>query len=133
MAKGIDIEQINEKEFRIKDNKIFLLEDHIIYIEAYGEQTDEIAITHLNHNRILVKQFSGKINYLINLNDAGKSFPKARRIWLELSEAETTNKTALFGMHPVAKLLASFVIGVTKRKNMRFYHSRVEAVNWLKT
>jgi len=133
MAGKAELQQISEKEFRVGNNKVFLLEDDIIYIEAYGEQTDEIAFAHLNHNEILVKQLSGKINYLVNLNDAGKSSPKARRIWQELSEAETTNKTALFGMHPVAKLLASFVIGVTKRKNMRFLNSREEAVNWLKT
>jgi len=65
------------------------------------------------------------------LNNCGKNEPGARLIWSQISDEENTNKVALFGMHPVARVLASFVMGITNRNNQRFFKTKEEAVNWL--
>ncbi|MBN2347738.1 MAG: STAS/SEC14 domain-containing protein [Bacteroidales bacterium] len=133
MAIKIKIKQNGGKEFLIEENKIWIIENNIIYIEANGEQTVEIAALHLELDKLLQKQIQGKLNYLINLNRAGKSSPAARKVWQKISESETTLKVALFGVHPVARILATFVMGVTNKKDIRFFNTKNEAILWLKS
>ncbi len=47
-------------------------------------------------------------------------------------EDKIFGKVALFGLHPVARVVASFFMGATKKKDMRFYKTRGEALAWLK-
>ena len=131
MSEEVKIVQISEDEYRIKDNKIRIIEGNIIFIEPQGEQTDSIAKAHLEHNNMLSRQISGNLNYLINLNRAGKSSPVARKVWQKISELPVTNKVALFGIHPVARILATFVIGVTSKKEIRFFNNETEALAWI--
>jgi len=49
-----------------------------------------------------------------------------------VSEYEKTGKVAVFGLHPVARVIASFVMGVSKNKDMRFFKAKEEALAWLK-
>lgn len=65
------------------------------------------------------------------LNKAGKSSPEARLIWQQISGLEKTNKVAKYGLNPVARVLASFVIGVYHKSNMRFFSTKEEAMTWL--
>ena len=72
------------------------------------------------------------MNVFIDLNKAGKGSPEARKIWKKLTENEKTGRVAFFGLHPVARVLASFTMGVSKNKDMRFFKTREEALEWLK-
>ena len=69
---------------------------------------------------------------LIDITKAKKQSPEARMTWKELSEHEKIEKIALFGLHPVARVLASFIIGQSKKKDMRFFKTKEEALAWLK-
>lgn len=120
-----------ENVFRIADNNIRVLDGNIIHIKAYGDQHDEIAEEHYLLHKQLSRQLEGKLNYLVDLNHAGKSTPTARKVWKKLSESEFTDKVALWGLHPVARILATFVMGVTRKKEMKFFTSMEEAVAWL--
>jgi hypothetical protein len=126
----IEFRQINDKEFWIAENHTFL-ENNIIYVIAIGLQTDEIALEHLKVHKILVNQVQGKVNYLIDLNKAGKSTPNARKVWQKVSEDPDTNKVALFGIHPVARVLASFVMSVSNKKDMLFFKTKEDGLKWL--
>ncbi len=127
-----NVNRISEKSYIVGDNKTSLIDNNIIYVIAKGEQTDELAEKQSEINHVLAKLAGGKINYLVNLNDCGKNSPKARNVWTELSDEEITNKVAIFGMHPVAKVLASFVLKVTKKNNQKFFSTKQEAMRWLK-
>jgi hypothetical protein len=132
MPEKSEIIKINDREFQIGENKIILIEDNIVYVIANGDQTDRIALAHIQHTENIGKQITGKLNYLINLNNAGKNSPGARKVWQDISDMEIINKIALFGIHPVARVLASFVIGMTKRDNIVFFDKKEEAINWIK-
>jgi hypothetical protein len=128
----MDIIKISDTEFRIGDNHVFLLtEENMIYIEVDGVQTDAIADAHLKLFELLITDNQENIRFLINLNNAGKSTSKARQIWQEISESEFTNRVALYGIHPVAKVLATFVTGILKKNNVRFFKNKAEALSWL--
>ena len=45
---------------------------------------------------------------------------------------EKFGKIAHWGINPVAKILASFVMGLSKKTEMRFFTSKEEALAWLK-
>jgi len=124
--------QISELEYQHGLNRISLMDHNIITVTAIGslEKEDALAIVTIIHT--FEKQITGKINYLIDLNRAGKNSPQARRIWKERNENRITGKVALFGIHPVAKVLASFVMNVSLQDNMRFFSTREEALKWLR-
>jgi hypothetical protein len=125
------IQRVGDREYRIAENKVFLRDGNILFVEAHGGQTDEIAGAHLELHDQFCQQLPGKINYLIDLNDAGKSSSEARKIWQKISEADRTRKVSLFGIHPVARILATFVMGVVNKREIRFFTSRQEAQDWL--
>ena len=61
-----------------------------------------------------------------------KNSPEARKIWRNFSEDEDTHKVAMFGIHPVAMVIASFVTNITKKNEMRFFKTKEEALEWIK-
>ncbi|MBN2348383.1 MAG: hypothetical protein JXJ22_06075 [Bacteroidales bacterium] len=132
MGQKLELEQISEKEFRVGETRIILLTNNILYIEAVGEQTDEHAAVIRKNYKTIYSLFPGKVKQLVNLNQSGKSSPAARVIYKEMNEYELTEKVAVFGMHPVARVLAAFVTSVTSTKNIKFFSTEEEALLWLK-
>jgi hypothetical protein len=128
----IEIIQAGEKEFKIGLNRTELIHGNIIYVIAMGPQTSQTAQAQFEVNKVLLQQVHGPINYLIDLNDCGKSSPEARKVWKELSEDEKAYKVALFGMHPVAKVLASFVMNLTLNHKMQFFKTKEEGLKWIR-
>ena len=128
---NIEIKQISATEFRLGENKTSLIEGNIIHVIAQGEQTTEIALNHKKICEMLSANLEVKVSYLIDLNKCGKNSPEARLIWKEMSENDKTFKVATFGLNPVAKVIASFVIGTYKKGNMRFFKTQQEAMGWL--
>jgi hypothetical protein len=132
MAEVNEVRYISDTEIRNGANEITLIEGNIIFIKAIGIQTDQMAISHME----IYKQFSllvnNKINFLIDLNKSGKSTPLARKIWKEITDDEGTNKVALFGLHPVAGVVATFVMQIVSRNNIQFFTNVEEALKWVK-
>lgn len=121
----------NDQECMVGLNRIFIDDVGIINFIAIGEHELEIAKKIDDVIRQLGDSIDGPVNLLIDLNNAGKSSPEARRLWQTSSDNDKSSKTALFGLHQVAKVLASFVSSFTKRKNMRFFSTREDALDWL--
>lgn len=132
MPEIITVSRVNDYEMQIGENRTTLLPDlNIIHVVAVGEQTTEIANLQREIASEFFKMTNGKIHFLIDLNRAGKNSPEARKTWTQLSEHEKTSKVAIFGLHPVARVLASFVIRVSNSNNQRFFTTQDEAMSWL--
>jgi hypothetical protein len=127
-----EYQEISEKEIWNGENKSFLILENIVFVIAVGEQTDELAKAQKQTNLKLASRIKGKVNYLIDLNKCGKNSPEAREIWKEICEEDNTDKVGIFGLHPVAKVLASFVTRITKKNNQQFFSTKEEALMWLK-
>ena len=124
-------QNINDTEYVMGENKISLIDNNIIHVVAKGEQTLDDALCYKEMCETLSSLVDGQINYLIDLNDCGKSAPEARNIWKEMSEESNTSKVGLFGLNPVARVIASFVIGTYKHSNMMFFKTKEEALAWI--
>ena len=131
MSVNVEIINISDKEIWVGENRTFLIHDNIIHVISAGKQTGEKAKAHRAVCHELATWIDGKVNYLIDLNNCSKNEPEARLIWSQISEEENTNKVALFGIHPVARVIASFVMGITNRNNQRFFRTKEEAILWL--
>lgn len=131
---NIEVRRISEKEIRIGENIDRLIEGNIIFVEAIGEQTKEIAELQWEICHELSKKIDGKTNFLIDLNKCGKNSPEARNIWQQFSDEENTEKVATYGIHPVARVIASFVINVSRKNKeggIKFFKTKKEAMDWL--
>lgn len=131
MLTNLEIKYVSEKEMWVGGNKTFLTDQNIIHVIAIGEQTADLALLQKEINFKLFELAGGKINFLIDLDHCGKNSPEAREIWKKLGEDERTNRVAIFGLHPVARVLANFVIGTSKRQNQRFFKTEEEAMMWV--
>ena len=131
--KPVEIKQVSEREIRVGENRLYLGEDNILYITPFGGDMDEKLATEACRAVLgLQNMIEGKVNALIDLNKVGKQSSEARKIWQEWSDNEKTGKVAYIGLHPVARVLASFVMGISRNKDMRFFKTREEALAWLK-
>ena len=121
-----------DREIWVGKNRLYLGKDNITYFFLVGEHDENTARACGEAFLKLINMGEGQVQALGDLNKAGKQSPEARKIWKEVSEHEKVGKLALIGMHPVARVIASFVIGMTKKKNMRYFKTKEEALAWLK-
>jgi len=130
--KTVEIKQISEREIWIGESRFYLGEDDIFYETIVGKQDEKTVTVALEYHNKFKNMVKGKMKMLINLNNAGHLSSEARKIGKKTFEDEKIGKVAMFGMHPVARVLASFVMGVTKKEDMRFFKTKEEALAWLK-
>ncbi len=131
--KPVEIKQVSDREIWVGEHRLYLGEDNMNYITSFGGYMDEKQATEVSQASLrLMNTVQGKVNCLIDLNKVGQQSSGARKIWREWSENEKTGKVALFGLQPVARVIASFVIGVTRKRDIRFFKTREEALAWLK-
>ena len=121
-----------DREILVGESRFYLGEDNIIYETIVGDFDEQKAL----EARAAVCKLADKANertkILIDLDEAGNQSSEARKIVQELFDTEVCGKIALFGLHPVARVIASFVIGASKKKDMRFFKTKEEALAWLK-
>jgi hypothetical protein len=112
---------------------VTLDEDTIFNLVLTGA-TDEQTATALQEILYSLRDayVDGKTYTLVDLNNAGMPSQKARKIGQEMIAHERTGKIAFFGLHPVARVIASFIVGVSQKADLRFFKSREEALAWLK-
>jgi hypothetical protein len=127
----MEFEENSDNKIMAGENATYLIHENIIYVVAIGEQTEESALYQKEVTKIFTSRLTGQVNYLINLNKCGKNSIEARHVWKGISEEDRTDRVALFGMNPVAKVLASFFMGIVGRKNQRFFSNKEDALEWL--
>jgi len=121
-----------EREIWVGKSRYYFGEDNIIHVTVVGEVDDNIAIEHRDTCMKFVNMIAGTANVLVDNTRAGKISPEARKVFRGLTENEKTGKVAIFGLHPVARVIAAFFMGATKKKDMRFFNTKEEALAWLK-
>jgi hypothetical protein len=121
-----------EMEVRLGKSRLRFGEDKILYATVVGEYTTEIAkLTydffelHKNENMV-----DGKVKLFIDLTNARRASAEAKEFMHRLSQ--DIGKIALIGFNPVAKVIAGFFMGNSKKKNINFFNSQEDAVEWLK-
>jgi hypothetical protein len=123
------IETNYENKIQVGRNLVYV-KDKIVHVITIGDNDEESALR-MRSLAFEIQEKLGTLNALIDLNKAGKSTPEARKVWKELSELGDV-KVAFVGLHPVARVLASFTMVVSGNKNTKFFSTQEEAIGWLK-
>jgi hypothetical protein len=132
MKEKVEVKEVSEREIWVGENRLYLGEDNIIYITNVGEINEKTAVAIEDAVIKLTTMVERNVSTLTDLNKAGKMTPKARKVFQEFVGQGEHGKAALFGMHPVARVLASFFMGVTRKRDIRFFKKKEEALSWLK-
>jgi len=124
-------DQGEQQRIFVGDSTAYIDDHNIVHITAIGD-TDDASAQQIRSVALgYMEGLEGPVDCIIDMNTAGKPSSKARKIFKELSDHHRINKVALFGIHPVAEVLASFMIGISRRRNIRFFRSKDEAMDWL--
>lgn len=133
MEEKVEIKEVSEREIWVGETKIYLGEDNILNVIEVGESDEKMAIAFIEAVQRLENMVDGKVNLFADINKAGKQSPVARELYRERTEtSEKLGRVAIFGSHPVARVLASFVTGISQKKDMRFFKTKEETLAWLK-
>ena len=107
-----------EKEIWVGKNRNFLSDDNILYNISTGRFDEKAALESLEAMKKLNDIAEDDVNFIIELNNGERTSSKARRILREFTENMVNGKIAFIGTHPVAKVLESFFMGITKKEDM---------------
>ncbi len=132
MEETVDVKHVSEREIWVGESRFYLGEDDVFYETIIGKQDEKTVLAALEYHNRFKNMVEGKLKMLIDINKAGQVSSGARKIGKETLEDEEVGKVAFVGLHPVARVIASFVMGVTRKKDMRFFKTREEALAWLK-
>lgn len=112
--------------------KLFIDAENILNVISMGDIDRETALECQTVALELTDPIPATVNVLVDLNKAGKESHEARKVWRDMTYEKDAN-VALFGIHPVAKFLATLYMKFTKIKNVRFFNAREEALVWLRS
>lgn len=127
----IEILQVGENEYHIGKSRTVFIDKKIIHVAPEGEITTEMALKHVELDSKLLQIAEGQVNYLINLNKSGKNSLAANEMFKNLCHHPKVNKIAIYGLNPVARVIAAFVIGLDPNKKQQFFKTEEQARNWL--
>ena len=120
-----------EKTKHAGETQVIFRDDNILYFIMGGKPDHDMAINIKNIALDFINKSENKISFLIDINKVGQPSSDARKIFRDMQELDKVKKTALFGAHPVAKILASVVISISRKGNQRFFDTKEDALKWL--
>ncbi|MDD5530970.1 MAG: STAS/SEC14 domain-containing protein [bacterium] len=120
-----------ERKILVGNHTFYLDRDNILYITIVGEIDDKKTNIILDAFTKLQGMVKGKVNIFVNINNAGKLSIKTRTLPTKLHMNKKIGKIAIFGLTPVAKVIAAFFMGNSKTKGMKFFNTKEKAIEWL--
>jgi hypothetical protein len=130
--KPVEIKQISEREIWAGESRFYLGEDDIMYVEISGNYDLKVAFELRTAFLKLLHGVEGRVNLIVDSSRGGKPSQDARKVFAEMMEDERCGKIAVVGMNPVARVIASFVLGSSKNKNTKIFKTKEEALAWVK-
>ena len=121
-----------DREILVGGNTFYLGEDNILYVTIVGEQDEKTPIALKGAIDKMKNIVEGRVDVLMDLNKSGKPSARGRKAGQEVLEDERIGKVAFFGLHPVARVIASFITGAVIKKDIHFFKTKEDALAWLK-
>ncbi|MCI0470028.1 MAG: STAS/SEC14 domain-containing protein [Candidatus Aminicenantes bacterium] len=119
------------REVWIGESRMFLGLDDILYCTFVGNVDEECLKKFAETAYDFAGKVKGKLKVIADLDRAGMPTAAARKAAKKYYEDERIGEIALYGMKSVARVVATFVMGFSKKQDLRFFKSREEALAWL--
>jgi len=117
-------------EIWVGESRFYFDEDDIMYVETAGNYDLKEAFELRDAFLKLLHVVGGRVNVIVDNSRGEKPTQEARKVFAEMMEHERCGKIAVFGLNPVARVIASFVLG--NSKNTHIFKTKEEALAWLK-
>ena len=130
--KTFEIKQVGDREIGVGENRFYFDEDDIIHVELIGDYDVQEALLLRDAYLELLNMVKGKVNTFIDNSRTGKHSQEARKILSEMIKNEQRGKIAVLGLNPVARMIASLILGSSKKKDTHIFKTKEEALAWLK-
>ena len=121
-----------DREIWVGENRFYLVEDDIMYVETSGNYDLKGSFELRDAFLKLLHDVEGKVNIIVDNSRGGKPSQEARKVFAVMMEDERCGKIAVVGLNPVARVIASFVLGSSKNKNTKIFKTKEEALAWVK-
>lgn len=122
-----------DRETFVDKCRIYLRDDNILHVTIVGDMTEKIVERCMEATEKLQNMAEGEVpGRLIDLNEA-KNVPLAARDAGKRSlERKNEGKVAFYVEHTAAKMLASFMVSISNKKDIGVFSSEEEAIVWIK-
>ncbi|MDD5528659.1 MAG: STAS/SEC14 domain-containing protein [bacterium] len=120
-----------EREILIGKHTVCLGEDNILYITIVGDIDEEKIEILFETISKLLEMGKGKVSVLVNISKAKKPSVKTRNHIAQFHTNKKVGQIAIFGLTPVAKVMSAFAVGITKKRNIKFFDTKESALAWL--
>lgn len=120
-----------DTEIWIGTNRLYVDDDNILHVTSVGDIDEKVTAAIEKLYRELMEVMVN-VRMLIDLNQAGKACPAARKLFAQMAKDKKIKKVASFGLHPVARVVATFGMGVVYRRGFaKFFTTEQDALKWL--
>jgi hypothetical protein len=121
----------------IEKSKIWLEKDGIVRLKTGKLMNEEILQELVNNYKEIAKNLSTKPKIIIDIRLSSPSpsylFRKTTaEILMGINKEPGFEKLVMWGGTTVIKVVALFIITATRLKNIRYFSTEKEALNWLK-
>lgn len=125
----------NNKKPKLPD--IYIDNDKIVHIKFYRIkdpviQEEQAKYTVRESNKIFNAYPERKMRAVIDVRESLKVFSRARKIYGTFLKDKRIGKVAFFGVNTVMKIVLSFIIAFSGKKNTKIFKTGEKALEWLK-
>jgi hypothetical protein len=131
MIENLSVRELSKTEFWIGPTQVKVINGNLVNIKAVGPQNYDTAMAHVAIFNQIYNEAKRPIMFLVDLNHAGKNSAEARKVWKDISENQNTYKVGLVGIHPVARVIAGFVMIISASSKMQFFSTPEKALRWI--
>jgi hypothetical protein len=120
-----------DREVWLGEHRLYLGQDDILSCTFVGDVDEECVKKFAETAYDFAKKVSGKLKVIVDLDKTGMLTAKARKSAKKYYEDKRIGEVALFGVNAVARVVATFIMGFSKKQDIRFFKSKEEALAWL--
>lgn len=125
----------NNKKPKLPD--MYVDKDKIMHIKFYrikdsAIQEEQAKYTVRESNKILDAYPGKKMRAVIDVRESLKVFSRARKIYGTFLKDKRIGKVAFFGVNTVMKVVLSFIMAFSGKKNTKIFKTEEECLEWLK-
>jgi len=121
----------NDSDIETSRNNVYCENGIIVY--RLVTPVDDVEAKRLDEAGRVFLDRNEADRILIDIQSSSNFSSAARKRWVHFLQNPSIVKTAIFGGNIFIRTLATFVIGATKKKNIKFFGAEQEAHQWLIT
>ncbi len=111
-------------------NKIWCKDGIVHYI--ISAPVDDKEAFQISHGGVEFLEKQNASIVMIDLRQSTQFSSEARKIWVKFLQNPKIKKTAIFGGNVFVRTLASFVIAASQKKNIKFFTTEEDALEWIR-